>query len=69
MMFNLREFVMRCIKGMAGKEPEYKVMEYALGWLDKGVLTETDLEEINGLLAPVESTDTTDEQTEEAEGG
>ena len=70
-MFVLREFIMRCIKGMVEKEPEYKVMEYALGWLDKGVLDETDLETVNSLLAPEETAeepaDTTDELDEPAE--
>lgn len=42
-MFDLRKFVMDTIAGMIGKEPEYKVRQYALGWLEKDVLTEEDL--------------------------
>lgn len=50
-MFKLNEFVLRCITGMIGNEPDYKVMEYALGWYNKSVLTEDDLANIDNLLA------------------
>ena len=53
-MFNLRDFIMKGIRGMIGKEPEYKVIETAAGWLDKGVLTESDLAEVDELLTPTE---------------
>ncbi|MBR2365902.1 MAG: hypothetical protein IKM36_06250 [Oscillospiraceae bacterium] len=42
-MFNMHDFVIKTIIGMVGKEPEYKVRQYALGWLEKDVLTEEDL--------------------------
>ena len=51
-MFSLREFIMKGIRGMIGKEPEYKVIETAAGWLDKGVLTEGDLAALDELLTP-----------------
>lgn len=67
-MFSLREFIMKGIKGMVGKEPDYKVIEAAAGWLDKGVLTESDLEKVDMMLTPmeiiVETADT--EQTDPA---
>lgn len=53
-MFNLRDFIMKGIRGMVGRVPEYKVIETAAGWMDKGVLTEADLEEVDALLAPTE---------------
>ncbi|MBR2976705.1 MAG: hypothetical protein IKC50_00290 [Oscillospiraceae bacterium] len=49
-MFNMRDFVMDTILGMVGEEPEYKVRQYALGWFDKGVLTEEDLTAIEAQL-------------------
>lgn len=42
-MFDLHKFVMDTVTVMIGKEPEYKVRQYALGWLEKDVLTEEDL--------------------------
>jgi len=42
-MFNLNVFVMETLDAMIGKEPEYKVRQYALGWFEKNVLTEDDL--------------------------
>lgn len=54
-MFSLREFIMRGIRGMVGKEPDYKVIEVAAGWLDKGVLAESDLAELDELLTRAEA--------------
>lgn len=76
-MFNLHDFIMRGIRGMVNAVPEYKIIETAAGWLDKGVLTETDLAEIDALLTPtVEQgtyigdavTETTASAMEEEEG-
>lgn len=53
-MFNLRDFIMKGIRGMIGRVPEYKVIETAVGWMDKGVLTEADLAEVDALLTPTE---------------
>lgn len=49
-MFSLKDFIMKGIRGMVGQEPDYKVIEIASGWLDKGVLTESDLADIDELL-------------------
>lgn len=54
-MFNLRKFIMKGIREMVGKEPDYKVIETAAGWLDKGVLVESDLAEVDKLLTPEEN--------------
>ena len=56
----LRTFVMKTIRGMVGNVPEYQVRLYAAGWMEKGVLTETDLAEIETLLTPAEETDGTE---------
>ena len=58
-MFDLREFVMKTLRGMAENEPAYKVNRYALGWFEKDVLTAEDLAEIDLLTTESE------EQTEE----
>ena len=50
-MFNIHDFVFETILGMIGKEPEYKVRQYALGWLEKNVLANTDLSIIDATLA------------------
>lgn len=50
-MFNLHDFVMDTIHSMIGKEPEYKVRQYALGWFEREVLTEYDLSLVEGWLA------------------
>lgn len=42
----LRNFVMKSLKSAIGNMPDYWVLNNALGWYDKGVLTESDLEDI-----------------------
>lgn len=45
--FSLRNFVMKTLQSMKdGGEDEYKVMQYALKYYEKGVLEDTDLEEV-----------------------
>ena len=61
-MFDLREFVMKTLRGMAENEPGYKVNRYALGWFEKDVLTAEDLEEIDLL-----TTEPEEETIEEAQ--
>ena len=53
-MFDLREFVMKTLRGMAENEPGYKVNRYALGWFEKDVLTAEDLAEIDLLTTEAE---------------
>lgn len=50
-MFELHKFVIDTILGMVGKEPEYKVRQYSLGWFEKAVLTEEDLAAVEARLA------------------
>ena len=59
-MFSLREFILKGIKGSIGKEPDYKVIQNTVGWLDKGVLEESDVQEISNLIDAqyVEETET-----------
>jgi len=50
-MFDFHKFVMDTICGMVGKVAEYKVRQYALGWLEKGILDETDLAAVEARFA------------------
>ena len=65
----LRTFVMKTIRGMVGNVPEYQVRLYAAGWMEKGVLTESNLAEIELLLTPVEETGGTEPIPEEKTEG
>ena len=49
-MFSLKEFVKSGFIKAVGKEPEYKIRLNAAGWLEKGVLDETDLAEIQEAI-------------------
>lgn len=49
-MFNLRDFIKKGLLSAVGNMADYQVILNAAGWLEKGVLTEEDLEEINGAI-------------------
>lgn len=49
-MFNLRDFIFRGLCDAVGHMADYQVILNAVAWLEKGVLTETDLAEINTLI-------------------
>ena len=49
-MFSLREFIKNGLLNAIGKMAEYQVILNAVGWHEKGVLTEEDLEEIENSL-------------------
>lgn len=59
-MFNLKDFILKGLKDAIGKMADYQVILNAAGWHEKGVLTEADLAEINGMIeaknAPAEDT-------------
>lgn len=52
-MFDINNFIINTILIMVGKEPEYKVRQYALGWFDKGILKEEDLAVIQAHITEV----------------
>ena len=57
-MFCLRNFVKTGLLQAVGQMANYQVILNAAGWLEKGVLTDTDLAEINTAIAaksPTES--------------
>lgn len=46
-MFSLKNFIKRGLLNAVGKMADYQVILNAAGWLEKGVLDEADLAEIN----------------------
>ena len=49
-MFSLREFIKKGLIASVGKEPNYNVILNTASWIDKGVLEQSDAEEINSLI-------------------
>ena len=49
-MFSLNGFVKKGLISAVGKMADYQVILNAVGWHEKGVLTEEDLAEINALI-------------------
>ncbi len=49
-MFSLREFVKGGLIKAVGKMADYQVILNAAGWLEKGVLTEEDLADIQTAI-------------------
>lgn len=63
--FSLKKFVMKTLTAMrdAG-EDEYKIMQYALKYYEKGVLTDDDLAEVESWFEVQEEEEDTDEVEE-----
>lgn len=62
-MFNLKDFVKGGLLKAIGKMADYQVILNAAGWLEKGVLDETDLAEIDTAINaqyPTEQDETPD---------
>ena len=62
-MFSLKEFVKSGLIKAVGKMADYQVILNAAGWLEKGVLDETDLAEIDAAINaqyPTEQEETED---------
>ena len=49
-MFNLREFVKKGLLEAVGNMADYQIILNSAGWLEKGVLTEEDLAEIQAVI-------------------
>lgn len=50
MYFDMTNFIMKTLKGMIGKYPDFQVREYALNWHSRGKLTEENLAEIDATI-------------------
>ena len=53
-MFTLKEFIKAGLLDAVGKMANYWVILNAVGWMDKGVLDEADLAEINAKIDAAE---------------
>lgn len=49
-MFSLKQFIKNGLINAVGKMADYQVILNAAGWLEKGVLTEDDLAEIQSAI-------------------
>lgn len=49
-MFNFQAFVLSGFKDAIGKQADYWVILNASSWMEKGVLTQDDLEEVQRLI-------------------
>lgn len=49
-MFTLKDFIKKGLLNAVGKMADYQIILNAAGWLEKGVLTEDDLVEINSAI-------------------
>ena len=49
-MFSLRDFIKEGFLKAVGKMADYQIILNAAGWLDKGVLAEEDLAEIQNAI-------------------
>ena len=68
MMFVLKDFIKKGLIKAVGNMPDYQVILNAVGWLEKGVLLEDDLAEINAVIdAQYPVTDNTEAMETEAE--
>ena len=50
MSFSLHNFIMTGLRDAVGKLSDYQIVLNAIGWLEKGVLTEADLAELQALI-------------------
>ena len=50
MNFSLRNFIMDALRDSVGFMPDHKVKLLAVGWHEKGVLSEGDLEQIEAFI-------------------
>ena len=49
-MFDFRDYVKKGFISAVGKMDEYKIRLNSAGWYDKGVLTDEDMQEIDGAI-------------------
>ena len=61
-MFNLKDFIKKGLLSAVGRMADYQVILNAAGWLEKGVLSEEDLAEINGAIEAQYPAETIDEE-------
>ena len=50
MAFSLHDFIMKGLRDAVGKMSDYQIILNSVGWMEKGVLAEADLAEIQQLI-------------------
>lgn len=68
MAFNLHDFIMKGLRDAVGKLADYSVILNAVGWLEKNVLTEADLAELQALIDAKNAPETEEPAEPEGEG-
>lgn len=63
-MFSLREFIKKGLLDAVGKMADYQVILNAVGWFEKGVLTEEDLAQIELAIGTSELSAETEVEAE-----
>lgn len=63
-MFSLREFIKKGLLDAVGKMADYQVILNAVGWFEKGVLTEEDLAQIELVIRTSEPSVETEVEAE-----
>ena len=66
-MFDLKAFIKRGFLDAVGKMSDYKIILDAAGWLEKGVLEESDLAEIQGAIDESHSAELKEDEPEDEE--
>lgn len=61
-MFSFKDFIKKGLLDAVGKMADYQVILNSAGWMEKGVLDETDLDEIN---KKIDAQHTVEEVTED----
>lgn len=50
MAFDFHEWIMTGLRGAVGHEPDYRIIMNSTAWLERGVLEEADLAELQSLM-------------------
>ena len=67
MAFTLKNYIKRGLIAAVGKMADYQIILNSVGWMEKGVLTEEDLEDIQAAIDAqyvVEEPETVEETSE-----
>jgi len=64
-MFNLKDFIKGGLLKAVGKMADYQIILNAAGWLEKGVLTEEDLAEIETAIEAIDVESTAEAEVQE----
>lgn len=63
-MFSLKDFIKKGLLDAVGKMADYQVILNSVGWMEKGVLDESDLAEINTKIDAQYIVEETEEEPE-----